>query len=216
MRTLLQVGLLKVGGLAVICAVAGWCDQKEAKPAPPAKPATAKTAAGNPKTPSGGNPKEPSGGNPKGTPAQPRIYVPLNPLQRFLMMNPEERERVLEKAPQAEQARLREAVERYNRMPPAQRARLFQVFQAMSTLPPAQQALVTRQMNAFNKLPDERMEPMRDELRFLLRMSPAARDGRFAGEEFKSKYSPDEQQMLRDLAWNLPPDYPLPRKAAPK
>jgi hypothetical protein len=86
----------------------------------------------------------------------------------------------------------------------------------MSALPPAQQALVTRQMNAFNKLPDDRQEPMRDELRTLLRMSPAARESRFAGEDFKSKYSPDEQQMLRDLAWNLPPDYPLPRKAASK
>ncbi|MGP8246510.1 MAG: DUF3106 domain-containing protein [Bryobacteraceae bacterium] len=208
MRALLQVGLLRVGGLALICAVAGWCDQKTARPAPPAKPASAKPAASSP--------KEPSGGNPKGASAQPRIYVPLNPLQRFLMMTPEEQERVLEKAPLAEQARLRQAIDRFNRLPPAQRARLFQVFQAMSALPPAQQALVTRQMNAFNKLPDDRMEPMRDELRLLLRMSPAARESRFASEDFKSKYSPDERQMLRDLAWNLPPDYPLPRKAAPK
>jgi len=132
------------------------------------------------------------------------------------MMTPEEQERVIEKAPPAEQARLRQAIDRFNLMPSAARARIFQVYQELSSLPPAQQALVTRQMNAFNKLPDQRREAMRDELRLLLRMSAAARESRFDGEEFKSKYSPEEQQMLRDLAWNLPPDYPLPGKAASK
>ncbi|MGA1998166.1 MAG: DUF3106 domain-containing protein [Bryobacteraceae bacterium] len=208
MRALLKVGLLRVGGLAAICAVAGWCGQKTAKPAAPAKPASAKPAAGNPKAP--------SGDNPKGTPAPPRIYVPLNPMQRFLMMTPEEQERVLEKAPPPEQTRLRQAIDRFNRIPPAQRERLFQVYQAMSALPPAQQALVTRQMNAFNKLPDDRRELLGRELRLLLRTSAAARESRFASEDFTSKYSPEEQQMLRDLAWNLPPDYPLPGKAASK
>lgn len=71
-------------------------------------------------------------------------------------------------------------------------------------------------MNAFNKLPDERREPVGGELRSLLRMSPAVRESRFSSEEFKTRYSPEEQQILRDLAWNLPPDYPLPRPAAAK
>lgn len=209
MRALLQFGLT-LGGLALLCAAAGWCDQKEEKPAPPPKAAPARPA---PARPPEGAPRGPQASNPK---AAPRIYVPLNPLQRFLMMTPEEQERVLEKAPPAEQARMRQAIDRFNHLPPAQRQRLFQLFQAMSALPPAQQALVTHQMNAFNKLPEERIEPMRDELRTLLRMSPAAREDRFASEDFKGKYSPEEQQILRDLAWSLPPDYPLPRPAPAK
>jgi hypothetical protein len=204
MRALLKIGL-KLGGLALICAAPGWCDQKEGKTAAPPKSAPAKPPADSPKAPSGGT----SNG-------APRIYVPLNPLQRFLRMTPEEQERVIEKAPAAEQARMREAIDRFNRMPPAARARIFRLSEELSSLPPAQQALVTRQMNAFNKLPDERRELAGGELRALLRMSPAARESRFASEEFKTRYSPEEQQMLRDLAWNLPPDYPLPRPPAPK
>ncbi|MGA2114884.1 MAG: DUF3106 domain-containing protein [Bryobacteraceae bacterium] len=202
---MLRTRLFKVASLAAICALAGWCAQKEKETEAPPKPAPARPAESNPKTPAGENPKQ-----------APRLYVPLNPVQRFLMMTPEEQERVIEKAPPAEQARLRQAIDRFNLMPPAARARILQVYREVSALPPAQQALVTRQMNAFNKLPDQRREAMRDELRLLLRMSAAARESRFDGEEFKSKYSPEEQQMLRDLAWNLPPDYPLPGRAAPR
>jgi len=185
----------------VLCAVAGWCAQKTAKPAAPARPASAKPAQGNPKTP--------TSGNPKGNPAPPRINVPLNPMQRFLVMTPEEQERVIEKAPPPEQERLRQAINRFNQLTPPQRARVIQQYRAMAALAPARQALLTRQMNAFNKLPDERRGPMRRELLSLLGMSPAGRESRFASEDFNSKYSPEEQQMLRDLAWNLPPDYPL-------
>jgi hypothetical protein len=205
MRALLQARFLRVGSLALICALAGWCAQKENKTEAPPKPAPAKPAEANPNAAAGGAPKQ-----------SPRLYVPLSPVQRFLMMTPEEQERVIEKAPPAEQARLRQAIDRFNLMPSAARARIFQVYQELSSLPPAQQALVTRQMNAFNKLPDERRETLRDELKLLLRMSAASRESRFDGDEFKSKYTPEEQQMLRDLAWNLPRDYPVPGKPAPK
>jgi hypothetical protein len=203
MGALLKTGLVRVGALAVIGVFAGWCDQKEAKPEAPAKASSA------PARPPAGNPKAPPAGTAKGAPAPPRINVPLNPVQRFLMMTPEEQERVLEKAPPAEQGRLRQAIDRFNQLTPQQRARVIQQYKAMSALPPAQQALLTRQMNAFNKLPDERRGPMRRELLSLLGMSPAGRESRLSSEDFKSRYSPDEQQMLRDLAWNWPPGYPL-------
>jgi len=142
----------------------------------------------------------------------PHINNPLNPASRFLNMTPEEQERVMEKATPQQRERLMQARARWQSMPPAQREFVYRQYLSLSKLPPAEQALVTRQMNAFNKLPDERRKPVRGELIRLLRMPPDQRPTRLSSEEFTSKYSPGEQQILRDLSTTLPEDYPLAGK----
>ena len=61
-----------------------------------------------------------------------------------------------------------------------------------------------RQIQAFNRLPDDRRPIVRAEIQRLSRMPESERQGRIASEEFKSKFSPAEQQMLSDISGNMP------------
>jgi hypothetical protein len=194
----------QVAGLLVLVASVVFCAQKNPKPpkTPPPTRSEARPAAKNPGGPGGGR-----AGNVPG-----RVNNPLNPVQRFLNMTPEEQERVLEKAPPAQRVRLQEALDKWNSRPAAQKEFAYRQYQALTRLPPDRQALIQRQMNAFNKLPEERIKPVRQELIRLLRMPPEQRVAHFATSDFTQKYSPQEQQILKDLSTTLPDDYPLAGK----
>jgi len=189
---------LHVCGLLLLAAPAGFCQAK-----PPKAPPAARSAA----RPGGAARPQPGNGNPKAQ--APRMNNPVGPVQRFLSMTPEEQQRVMEKASPQVQRHLQQALDRFNSRPPAQRARLLQQYQALATLSPQQQALVGRQIAAFNHLPEDRIKPVRQELLRLLRMSPDERSTRVVSEDFSSRYSPGEQQILKDLSGNLPFNYPL-------
>jgi len=195
---------LQVAGLLILAASIGLCDQKNVKP-PKAPPRPAAAPARNPAAA-----KAPAAG--RGAAGGAHINNPLNPGQRFLNMTPEEQERVLEKATPQQRERMLQALERWRAQPPAQREFVYRQYQSLSRLPVDKQVLVTRQMNAFNRLPDERRKPVRAELIRLLRMPPESRPERLSSEEFTRKYSPDEQQILKDLSTTLPEDYPLAGK----
>lgn len=195
----------QVAGLLVLAASIGFCAQKN--PKPPKNPPPPRVEA-RPATKNGG-----AGGRGGNVPG--RVNNPLNPVQRFLNMTPEEQERVLEKAPPAQRVRLQEALEKWNARPAAQKEFAYRQYQSLAKLPPDQQALVQRQMNAFNKLPEDRIKPVRQELIRLLRMNPEERTARFAASQFTQNYSPEEQQILKDLSMNLPDDYPLAGKRPP-
>lgn len=206
----------QLAGLLILAVSIGFsAPQKTARePKSPPHPAAHPAGPGNrnPGPAAGGRGAEGRGGAGRGGNNVPRIAVPLNPLQRFLNMTPEEQQRVLEKAPPAQRARLQEALERWNAKPEAQKQFAYRQYQSLAKLPPEQQALVQRQMVAFNHLPEDRIRPVRQELIRLLRMPPDQRSSRFNSEEFTQKYSPEEQQILKDLAVTLPGDYPLAGK----
>ncbi|MGB7759735.1 MAG: DUF3106 domain-containing protein [Bryobacteraceae bacterium] len=191
--------LCSIVGLACLMALGVWANEPTAKPPKPA-PAPHPHAAA------------PAAARPKGAPgpaAGHKLNNPLNPGQRFLQMTPEEQERLMERANPQQQERMREALERYDRLPPAARERLFRQYQLLKDLPVQQQALISRQFQGFNQLPEDRRWPVGQELVRLHRMTPEARAARFESEDFATRYSPAERQILRDLALNLPAEYPL-------
>ena len=141
--------------------------------------------------------------SPKGGGA-PRLGAPGNPVERLMAMSPEQRERVLEKLPARQQANLRQRLERFDKLPPAERSRLNQMWSTFNNLPPEKQAVVTRQMQAFNAMPDERRQALAPVLQRLRRMPEDERHALLGSEEFKSKYSASEWQMLSDISQNLP------------
>jgi hypothetical protein len=201
----------QLAGLLILAAAVGLSAQKNAAPKEPKTPPASRGAAAN-RTAPGGQPRPAGEGRGAGKAGAPRMYTPLNPVQRFLNMTPEEQQRVIEKAPPAQRARLQEALDRWNARPEAQKQTAYRMYQSLSKLPPEKQAIVQRQMNAFNKLPEERIKPVRQELIRLLRMPADERPARFASAEFAERYSPEEQQILKDLSTNLPDDYPLAGK----
>jgi len=144
--------------------------------------------------------------------AAPRINNPLNPVQRFLQMTPEEQERFIEKANPQQQERLRQARDRYNGFSLAQKERLFRQYQLLTALPPAQQALISREIAFFNnRLPEDRRRPVGEELVRLHGMSESDRAARLASDDFRAKFSPEEQRLLGNLSQNLPAEYPFYR-----
>jgi len=206
-----MIRALPISALLVAVAWAALAAQKNAKAPSPKEPPPPPRVAAEAR-PAGGGPKTPPPNIPRAGVNVAKINNPLNPVQRFLQMTPEEQERFMEKANPQQQERLRQAIERYKNLRPAQREWLFRQYQVLNALPPARQALISRQIGFFNnKLPDERRRVVGEELVKLHDLPAEERTARLASDEFKSKYSPEEQQLLKDLAENLPPDYPLHR-----
>src|ERR1017187_77354 len=133
-----------------------------------------------------------------------RILNPGSPVLRMMAMPPERREQMLERLPPQQQARLRQALENFDRLPPAERSRQFGILNMYANLPPDRQATLTRQIQLFNQLPDDRIAAMRPELLKLHRMPESERSERIASEEFKSKFTPAERQMLAEISPYFP------------
>ncbi|MDR3699210.1 MAG: hypothetical protein P4L56_06210 [Candidatus Sulfopaludibacter sp.] len=191
---------LQLAGAALLVICSGWCaNQKANKPPPPPPPRP--SAAPNNRNAKGPNA---GGGAPKNN--APRINTP-GPAQRLLQMTPEERERALEKLPVKQQEQIRQQLERLDRLPQADKDRIARQIRGLDSLPPPQRRLVLQQLNAFRNLPDDRVQPMRRTLIQLMRMPEDQRNARIESEAFKKQFSPQEQNILRDLSNNLPPDY---------
>src|SRR4051812_8892268 len=147
-------------------------------------------------------------GLPKGMPKK-GMPGPANAnVERLLMMAPEQRDRALEKLPPKQQENLRRRFEQFDKLPPEERARRIEMWKRFESLPPEKREVLTRQIQAFRALPDDRLIVMRPALNRLSRMTPEERQARLNSEAFKNRFSPEELQMLSDLAEN----YPLPAK----
>jgi hypothetical protein len=133
-----------------------------------------------------------------------RILNPGNPVLRMMAMPPERREQMLERLPPQQQVRLRQALENFDKLSPAERSRQLGILNMYANLPPERQVALTRQIQLFNHLPDDRIAVVRPELVNLHRMPESARSDRIASEEFKSKFTPAEQQMLAEISPYFP------------
>src|SRR4051812_33696111 len=156
--------------------------------------------------------RPPLKGFPKALPKKGGSGVPGGPGQQNgggrLAMPPDMRDRVLEKLPPKQQENLRRRFEQFDKLPPEERARRIEMWKRFESLPPEKREILTRQMQAFRALSDDRVAVMRPALNRLSRMSPEEREARLNSEAFKNRFSPEELQMLSDLAEN----YPLPAK----
>jgi hypothetical protein len=154
------------------------------------------------KPPRRANPPPPAARNPKGAP---KLGNPGNVAQRLLQMSPEERERILSRFPPERQAQIRQRLQRLDSLPKQQQDRAIERYQTFSNLPPEKQDLVRRQIRAFNALPDDRRQMVGAAFQRLRRMPEAERQARMSSPAFKSRFSPEEQQILADLSANWPP-----------
>ncbi len=153
----------------------------------------------------------PGPGGPPGPPgATPGRHWPGGPFPPILFelaeKSPEEQERFLQSSPkfrhlppEAQQA-LRERLKRISAMNPEQRQRLREHFEIFHRLPPeARDRIRSEIFPAWIRLGPERRRALLEEFRALRRMTPAERDKRFGQEEFARQFSPEEQQLLRQL-----------------
>ena len=181
----------QVGAVLWLAMAASLMGQKAPKPKPAPPP---RAAAVHPNAPPKSALK--AGGG--------RILNPGNPVLRMMAMPPERREQMLERLPPQQQVRLRQALDTFDRLPPAERSRQLGILNMYANLPPGKQVALTRQIQLFNHLPDDRIAALRPELVRLHRMSESERSGRMASEEFTSKFTPAERQMLAEISPYFP------------
>jgi hypothetical protein len=117
----------------------------------------------------------------------------LNMLERLNRMTPAERQKALERLPPERRQMLEQRLNNYQRLSPEERERLRNRLRQMS--PEQRKAL-----RNFGQIPPERRQAVRRELFRLRQMSPEDRETRLSSQEFQSAYSPEERELLRDMA----------------
>lgn len=117
------------------------------------------------------------------------------PLERLGKMTPADRKKALEKLPAERRRAIENRLEQYNKLTPEEKAR----FQRFNSLPPQRQQAVRQAIGGLTKLPPERQQVVRDELRQMQGLAPGAREARINSDEFREKYSPQEQQLIEQL-----------------
>ena len=144
-------------------------------------------------------PKE--GGTPKVAPKKiPPLRNPGSPAARFYRASPEQRERALEKLPVAMQRRIRKELEWFDSLPKDQQAIALKRTERLAALPPDRQHAIMQQLQALNRLDAERRKAVRNALIRLQSVSEDQRKELLARDQFRSRFSPEELQMITELS----------------
>lgn len=125
-------------------------------------------------------------------------------LLQFSRMTPEERERALAAFPPARRAQIEQRIRNFEKLPPAAQMRTLDRLQRLNSLPPQRQREVRQSMKDLQQLPPDRKAVIQQEMRRLTAMPSARREVRMNSDDFRSRYSPEEQRMIGNLAEILP------------
>jgi hypothetical protein len=127
----------------------------------------------------------------------PKARTQLELLQR---MSPEERRRLLNNLPPERKRVMEQRLRQLEQMSPAERRQTRRMLDDFESLPPERRQAVRRLFGRFNQMPADRRPVLREEMRSLGQMDDADREARMASDEYKSKYTPAEQEWLADLS----------------
>jgi flagellar motor switch protein FliG len=125
-------------------------------------------------------------------------------LGRLSRMTPEEREQALAAFPPARRAQIEQRIRNFEKLPPAAQMRTLDRLERLNSLPPQRQNEVRRSMKELQQLPPERKAAIQQEMRRLTLMPNERRQVRMSSEDFRGRYSPEEQQTIGNLAEILP------------
>ncbi|MGA2132139.1 MAG: DUF3106 domain-containing protein [Bryobacteraceae bacterium] len=133
----------------------------------------------------------------------PAARNPDTALDRWFRMSPEERERELAKLP-AERARLiRQQLRRYSEMSPEEKAKLRERYRTFTQLPPNLRQLVRERLEEFRELPPARQAVVHRQVVELRALPEDQRAARLDSDEMRAHFSPEERQIIQDLAQYL-------------
>jgi len=133
-------------------------------------------------------------------PAGRQAQAAQNPIERWNEMSPEERERELAKLPPARARLIRQRLRLYNSLPPEEKQALTERYHAFSQLPPDKQDIVRQRLREFHQLPPDRRVTVNGEVRRFRSMPEAQRQEVLNSQEFRARFSPTEQQIIRDIS----------------
>jgi hypothetical protein len=127
------------------------------------------------------------------------------PIDEFMRMSPEERQKALDRLPPAQRRRFQERLQRFNQLPPQQQQTLRNMYGRLNQLPPERQQVVRKSLNQFCQQPQDRRQAMRQELKSIAPLGPEDREARMTSPEFRGKFSEKERGIIRDMSDLVPP-----------
>jgi hypothetical protein len=171
--------------LAAVCLVSAAGAQKATK-----QPAHSPVAA---KVQPDVRPPKPPQDLREGGPASPQN------LEKLLKLTPEQRDKALSSLPPARRTQILAKLENYQKIPPQQRARELDRLQRLQTLPPQKRAQVRASLQKLQGVPQPRHQQIQKQINQLKVLPDSDRRALMNSEEFRSKFTPSEQQMIEDI-----------------
>ena len=129
-------------------------------------------------------------------------------VERFERMSPAQKQPFLDRLPPERKKQFELRLRRYGNMSPEQRQQVREQYELFQGLPRDRQEALRKAFRQFSELPVERRRVLRLEYLRLRQMPEADRRTHIDSGEFRSRYSPAEQQLLGELAKTLPPPRP--------
>jgi hypothetical protein len=163
-------------------------------------------------TPRAGPPPSPdavvrNNGTPRPAPL-PKAGPPLNnsisPVVRLYRATPEQRERVLEKLPPHQQEQLRKELERFDSLPDEQKQQRIEQAERFEQLTPDQRTTFRQQLQKVRQLGPLRQRAVAGVLRRLQEATDEERAEFLEAPRFRNRFTPEEQQIIRDLTAVMP------------
>jgi hypothetical protein len=193
MKVGLAIPVLAVGCLAG--ADAEKLNRNAAKaPMPPAQVQT------RPDHPQKGNVKQ----NGKPNAKQDANFGSAETLIKLLKLSPEQRNKALAPLPPARRQQIEKRLDVYQKMPEVERARALDRLKRMQSLPPQRQQQVRASVTRLQALPAPRHAVVQRQLNQLRILSDVDRSALMNSEEFRSKFTPAEQQIIADICLVTP------------
>ena len=125
-------------------------------------------------------------------------------VDRLAKMKPEAREQALANLPPERRDAVMRRLDAFEAMPPGARDQARLQVERLRSLPPMRQNQVRRSLRQLQTLPDDRKAEVGTELERLRAMPQEERLERMKSDDFASRYSKPERQMVENLSEILP------------
>lgn len=131
----------------------------------------------------------------------PRKGAPPNKkaFERFRQMTPQQRDRAMQKLPPDRRKQMEERLDRYNELSPEERKRLDGRLDDFRQMPPEKQEAARKAVQRMNDLDAGRRPLIRREVNSWQRLSDEELKSHRASEEYRSRYSDKEREILDEL-----------------
>lgn len=158
-------------------------------------------------------PNRPNPNRPQNRPAEEhhagdwlRKYKDVPPQQQQKALNSDPQFRRL---PPERQDRLRDRLQRFSTLPPQQQTRILHRMETWEHLTPDQKQEARGLFREMRSLPPDRRQRVESAIRELRGMPPAQRQQMLESPQFRTRFSPEEQQVLEGIT-KLPLAPPSP------
>jgi uncharacterized protein DUF3106 len=121
-------------------------------------------------------------------------------IERLNSMSPEQRKRALDRLPPERRERVQRRLDNYNALSPEAKERLREEYQQFQKLPVERQDSIRRSFRQLVALPQDRKPVVRREVVRLRQLTPEDRASKMDSDDFRSRFSESERQIIRDLA----------------